>query len=344
VTGYSGKIATQAINKETTLHPLRIVTTILLISNLGISSSCYRLQTGGRPICQDGGTILRDRNIGFRIVDIESAKNKLIAAIWYPTDRTAKGYTYSSGARGSATENAPLRKGIWPLMIFSHGYGGSGIGQVGLMESLAARGWIIAAPDHSDAVNTVRIHGRGNGDFNAIVNYLRENPFSRKAYAYRPIEVKAVLDAMLSAGEFTIDQNKIALAGHSMGGWSVCTVALQDKRIRAVVIYSMGELLWLSGQKYFTPEELKKLAIPSIFFYGEVEKNWNPRGAYAAFCHQYTPSPSYLVEVPGGNHFTYNDIAIAPRAGGTAAQHAFILQATISFLERHMGNKRGIEQ
>lgn len=321
------------------MHTLRIVSIILLISNLGISSACFRPQTGEHLINHDGGTIMHKTNVGFRVLDVKTGKIRLIAAIWYPTDSMATGYTYNSGARGSAAENAPLKKGIWPLMIFSHGFGGSGIGQVGLMESLAAQGWIIAAPDHSDAVNTVRIHGRGNGDFSAIVNHIRENPFNRTSYAYRPIEVKAALDAMLSADEFSVDQNKVALAGHSMGGWSVFTVALEDKRVRAVVLYSMGELLWLSGQKYFEPEELKKLNIPSIFFYGEVEKRWNPRGAYTAFCHQYTPSPSYLIEVRGGNHFTYNDIAIAPRAGGTPAQHAFILKETISFLERHMGNK-----
>ncbi len=312
------------------MHSQRILTIILFIFELVISSACYRLH--------DRGTILRDKNrVGFRVVDIETGKNKLITAIWYPTEHMAKGYTYNSRARGIVAENAPPKKGVWPLMVFSHGFGGSGVGQVGLLESLAAQGWIIAAPDHSDAVNTVRIRGRGNGDFNAIVNYLRKNPFNRKAYAYRPIEVKAVLDMVLSAGEFTIDQNRIILAGHSMGGWSVFTVALEDKRVRAVVLYSMGELLWLSGKKYFEPRELKKLTIPSIFFYGEVEKSWNPRGAYAAYCYRYTTSPSYLVEVPGGNHFTYNDTAIAPRYGGTPVLHELISQITISFLERHAG-------
>ena len=338
--GYAGHIAVQPINKEATLQKPRIINIILLITNLGISPVCFTPQNKGRPINHDGGTIMHEAHVGFRVVDVTKGEIRLLAAVWYPTDSMAKGYTYYSGARGNATENAPLKKGMWPLMVFSHGFGGSGIAQVGLIESLAAQGWIIAAPDHSDAVNTVRIRSRGNGDFRAIVNHLRENPFNRTSYAYRPIEVRAVLDAMLTADEFTVDQSKIALAGHSMGGWSVFTVALEDTRVKAVLLYSMGELLWLSGQKYFEPEELKKLTIPSIFFYGEVEKNWNFRGAYAAFCHQHTPSPSYLIEIPGGNHFTYNDIAIAPRSGGTPAQHAFILKETISFLERHAGSKK----
>jgi len=202
---------------------------------------------------------------------------------------------------------------------------------------LAARGWIVAAPDHSDDVMTVRIRGGEQGDLTDALNHLRDDkPFNRADYAYRPQELRATLDALLASRDFTIDAKRIALAGHSMGGWTVMTVALADARVQAIVLYSMGELNYLSGVKYFEPNELKQLTQPTIYFYGSGEKKLNPRGAYAEFCFERSPPPAYLVEIPNGNHFTYNDRAIAPRAGGTSDQIAHIAATTAAFLDRHV--------
>ena len=276
---------------------------------------------------------------------MDLGERTLTVAVWYPTDATATEFAYGSGkVTGRVAENAAVKSGAWPLIVFSHGFGGSGIGQIQMTEALAARGWIVAAPDHSDPVTTLRIDGQEDDDFNALRDYLKEHPFNRDDYAYRPLEVQAVLDYMLAAPEFNLAPGQVALAGHSLGGWSVMTIALEDDRVQATVLYSMGELNWLAGQRYFEADELARLTTPTLYFYGEDEKALNSRGAYAEFCYENSPTPTYLVEVPDGNHFTYNDRAIAPRLGGTPVQHELILRTTAAFLERHiLGSDISIE-
>ncbi len=277
--------------------------------------------------------------VGYRILDVTMKEKKLAVAVWYPTDAKPKGIVYSTGHKGTVGENAPIKEGKWPLVVLSHGFGGSGIGQVAVTEALAAHGWIVAVPDHTDPVVTHRIGGKGNGDLEALRKHLREHPFDRKTYAYRPLEVQAVLDALLANKDLPIDRECVALAGHSMGGWSVMTVALQDQRVKAVVLYSMGELNWLAGNRYFEKAELAELKRPSIYLFGADEKKLNRRGVYAEYCFEHSSAPCYLVEIAGGNHFTYNDRALAPRAGGSAEQHQAILGATRTFLEKHVLKK-----
>src|SRR5262249_55773997 len=155
--------------------------------------------------------------------------------------------------------------------------------------------------------------------------------FSREAYAYRPSEFNAVIDALLNDKTLKIDSSKLAVAGHSMGGWTAFTQALRDKRVKAIVLYSMGELNWLAGKRYFEADEIGKLAIPSIYFYGQKEARINRNGPYADFCFQHSRGPSYEIEIPGANHFVYNDTTIAPRSGGKPDQIKLIVEVTEEF-------------
>src|SRR5215510_4504807 len=76
--------------------------------------------------------------------------------VWYPVDPAigdGSGNTYSllgglialdSPARRDAT---PAPGGPWPLVVFSHGYGGIRFQSFFLTEHLATRGFVVIAPD-----------------------------------------------------------------------------------------------------------------------------------------------------------------------------------------------------
>lgn len=101
-----------------------------------------------------------ENQIGFRIVDFEESENTIIAAVWYPTDEECESYRYGGILETNRVALDAQVKGNakgWPLLAWSHGYGGGGIGSVFLAEALAAKGWVVAAPDHSDRDRTVRI-------------------------------------------------------------------------------------------------------------------------------------------------------------------------------------------
>ena len=132
-------------------------------------------------------------------------------------------------------------------MVFSHGYGGGGLGAVFFTEALAARGWIVAAPDHHDRHSAVRIRtGRQDFDRAGLLRHAREiagsGPDDRGPYLYRLDEMKVALDGMVESKLFgkIIDRGKIAVGGHSFGGFTslgLCGTIPErrDARIKAVL-------------------------------------------------------------------------------------------------------------
>jgi pimeloyl-ACP methyl ester carboxylesterase len=143
---------------------------------------------------------------------------------------------------------------------------------------------------------------------------------------------------MLAAPEFNVAADKIALAGHSLGGWTALHLALSDARPRVIVLYSMGELNYLfKRQRFFSPEELSQLRIPAYFTYGSRErealKGDGPTNS--EFAYRNVQVPACLAEVRGGNHFVYVNREVA-RSGGNDDQLRRIAEGTASFLGHYL--------
>jgi dienelactone hydrolase len=284
---------------------------------------------------------------GFRTLDIPFGNSVLKGAVWYPTHQMEESYVYNTASSGlaltgSVALNAPVASGSWPLLIFSHGFSGGGIGSAEICEGLAREGYVIVAPDHTDAVLTVRIQGQANGTIQDALEYLENNPFGEGlAYQYRIAEIQEVISYMKQQPEWNINPSKIVYAGHSMGGWTVMKAMAEGPRPTAMVLYSMGELNWLfQGQRYFESPFFEAIDFPTAYFYGGQELDEaldaNRGNVYAAYAFTFSPSPSYGFLVPQGNHFTYNSQAVAPGAFGQPAQLESILRKTVSFLDKHV--------
>jgi hypothetical protein len=110
-------------------------------------------------------------NVGYKVLDVKYTKDDkartLAVAVWYPTAAQPKPHNYGGPTSGNiALDAAPLADGdVYPFLVFSHGYGGSGLGAVFFAEALAARGWIVACPDHHDKHSAVRIRTGQQKDF-----------------------------------------------------------------------------------------------------------------------------------------------------------------------------------
>jgi dienelactone hydrolase len=215
-------------------------------------------------------------SVGTRILDLVDAnradpfqgtdsRRELLVRLWYP--RAVKGecrpapYTdpavwdYFSELLGSALPAvrtnsclaAPILDGVWPVVIFSHGYTGTFTDYTFLFEDLASRGYVVASVDHTYEAAAVALpDGR-------VVKSVFGSPFSdsgradREAFmsaeAVRVLDVQFVVDeiALLNtrpdspfAGH--LDTASIAVAGHSFGGLTALQAIQKDARIRAAVL------------------------------------------------------------------------------------------------------------
>ena len=302
-------------------------------------------------------------NIGYRILDLghrgAGKASPITVAVWYPTAESPQKYTYGGPTRGNVAPDAKpdTQGGPYPLLVFSHGYGGSGIGSVFLTEPLAARGWVVAAPDHNDSHSAVRIRSgmKENFDRRGFLRYAQEignsGPEDRHPYLYRLDEMKSVLDGILESNPFKmlIDREKIAVGGHSFGGFTALGLCgtideRRESRIRAVLLFSTG-----AGVYLFRERELSAVQVPSMYFLGEREKG-QKRGTktmaeLANKLYRSLPPPKYLLEVRDGHHFSFNnrfsDNRAARLLSGSEEQFEVIRRYSIAFLNKHVAGGKG---
>jgi predicted dienelactone hydrolase len=143
----------------------------------------------------------------------------LITEIWYPADPALPDTAHDIGAPGRpifrghpAIDDAPLSSAQtrYPLLVLSHGTGGSAASLDWLAASLAAQGYIVAGVNHP-----------GNNEL---------EPMTREGFMLwweRATDVSEVLDGVLADPALGphIDRARIGAVGFSLGGYTVLELA-----------------------------------------------------------------------------------------------------------------------
>jgi predicted dienelactone hydrolase len=159
-----------------------------------------------------------------------TASRPLTTTIWYPAAATAtKEETIFGGppdeevfvpvtvAAGAEVSSASPK---YPLILLSHGTGGSAIQMMWLGYYLASRGYIVAAVNHHG--NTAAEQQRTGQHVSLL--YTAQGFL---LYWERARDLTAMLDKVLADPVFGphIDQNRIGAAGFSLGGYTVVSSA-----------------------------------------------------------------------------------------------------------------------
>jgi len=315
------------------------------------------------PYQDTGKALAGDRfRVGYQVLDLKDRRDNtervITVAVWYPTTSTPKQHIYGGPTRGNVALNGePSAKGgPYPLLVFAHGYGGSGLNYVFLSEKFASYGWIVVAPDFHDRHSAVRIRTGQQEDFDRL-GFLRHGreisnsgPDDRQPYLYRLDEMKVVLAQVLESEPFGkhIDKKKIAVGGHSFGGYTALGLCgtieeRHDKRIKAVLLFSTGAAGYL-----FRESELAAVKMPSMYFLGERERD-TPRGTktmveLADKVYRNLSPPKYLLEIKGANHFSFNNQLRNSFLRGTEKQFEVIRRYSIAFLEKHIEKNKGASE
>lgn len=180
------------------------------------------------------------RPVGVRTVELVDAsrERRLVAEVWYPADASLAGadldparrdrYTLAPGFPTpwqAAVRDAPAAAGRCPLAVFSHGFAGHRRQSTFFTTHLASHGWVVVSADHAG---------------NTFVDLMTQRDRApaeawRTSMAERPRDVRFLIDEA-TAGRFgDVDTDRVAMTGHSFGGWTSLRVVADEPRIAAVV-------------------------------------------------------------------------------------------------------------
>jgi len=150
---------------------------------------------------------------GFRQITLSDPKSETLnLTVWYPT--SSEGKTVNIGSNPAfvgvtVNPDAPPLPGVHPLLVISHGYNGNWRNLSWIAAAMAAEGYIVAAPDHP-----------GTTTFD-------QNPIDAKKLWRRPHDISRVIDFVIDSPALfgATDKGRIAALGHSLGGWTVMSLA-----------------------------------------------------------------------------------------------------------------------
>lgn len=268
--------------------------------------------------------------VGFRETTLPDASGDrpLHVSLWYPTDET--GPVAEVGANRvfhgiPAITNAKPTADTHPLVVLSHGYGGSWRNLNWLAEKLVHEGYVVAAPDHP-----------------GTTTFDRSLAEAARLWE-RPHDLSRVIDAVTAdptmAG--TIAPRRIAAIGHSLGGWTVAAIGgarfspsrfaedcktyrnprtcglagelgvsttntahldtdMSDPRIGAIVSLDLGLA------RGFTPESLAAFKVPALIFGAGIDIGDLPARMESGYLAEHLPkATATYIEIPDAMHFSF---------------------------------------
>lgn len=275
----------------------------------------------------------------------KESERPLDVALWYPTAQSGTPPSVGDNSVFIGTQalrDAQPAPGEHPLLLLSHGYGGSWRNLNWLAQRMAAQGYIVAAVDHPGTTT----HNKNAKDAQQLWQ--------------RPQDLRRTLDAVLAtpalAGQ--VDSARIAALGHSLGGWTVLELAgarfaagrfiadcqnhqalsscklihilgidqpsaaerlaedTRDPRIKAVVSLDLGLA------RGFTPESLKQISIPVLIMAAQADSDALPARLESGHLTEFIPAAwQRYIRVEGATHFSFMQLC-KPGAAALIEQEA----------------------
>ena len=277
----------------------------------------------------------------------EARDRALPTTIWYP-------------ARPDGT--ADRSHAPYPLILFSHGSGGSRDNYTYLTAHLATHGFVVAACDHQGNVN--------------LVQFAPAEPYMA---VKRPQDISFVLDRLLDSAKGgdqllsgLIDPEKVGAAGHSFGGYTTMALAgaalqlnefrqmcqgpnpttgcgfldfpaqvpeLADRRIRAGLTLAPGlNELW--GENM---HGAASVAVP-IMIMGGTTDVLVPAEKLEVLFPALPPNPRFYVQAVGGGHNGFTDAGNFGGSLGSERMWEIVRTYAVAFFQVYLAGEKGYQK
>jgi len=231
---------------------------------------------------------------------------------------------------------AGLRVTVWapavgvegksPVIVFSHGFHGCATQSRFLTEALAKAGYLVFAPDHRDATCD---GGGAKWRDRPEAPFVKADAWSDAVYRDRADDIHRLLDALKTDERWTAraDWERLGLAGHSLGGYTVLGLAgawpsWRLEGVKAVLALSPYD------QPFLAKKTLGGLEAPVMFQGGTRDLGITPSVRKPGGGYDQSPAPKYFVEFERASHLAWSDFP--------SESHAAIVAYARAFLDRYV--------
>jgi predicted dienelactone hydrolase len=291
------------------------------------ATDSYKLETGPLAVAEVSGIVLHD-----------AKRNKdLRVRIFYP-----------------------VTAGKYPVIVFSHGAGGSESCCESLTRHWATYGYVTLQPVHDDSVAQRRSSGEETLRFPQAVREALKNP---ALWESRPQDISFLLDSLpelqkrIAGLNDKIDPHRIGVAGHSMGSYTAEAVAgalvdlpghpaasFSDPRAKAVLCLSPQG----PGQFGLTAHSFDKISLPFMGITGSLD-NLGPVATAAWHkipFERSQPGDKYELFIGGANHMSFitADTISAARSSQAAAILGYTNSSSLAFWDAFLKDDPAAKQ
>ena len=223
--------------------------------------------------------------------------------IWYPADESAKKQPEDLMAKGVIDAKVTKDDRPLPIIMFSHGSGGTPYQSTYYTRHLASHGFVVVAPPHP-------------GNTTADCLPCTDTAALLDSYLNRPDDIAFVLEALLARNADpgslfynALDANRVGMSGHSFGALDTLRLAASDSRfLAALAMAPPGEnVASRVGGKIEIPVMLMGGALDEVTTLDAQQAYFDSLGADGP--------PHFLLVFLRGGHLSYTDICV-PGLGG----------------------------
>jgi predicted dienelactone hydrolase len=230
----------------------------------------------------------------------------------------------------------PTRGGPYPVVIFSHGFGGSKSAYISLSAHWASNGYVVIKPTHADsgALRQALSEQRDENPSRTIRERMdaAETVWEAQTPAEwenRVKDISFIIDSLVSLEERypelrgRIDMTRVGVGGHSYGAFTAMLIGgvrsfapgakpMADSRVRAIVAISPPGT---SARLGLTRDSFSELKIPALFMTGTMDRGLSeqetPEWRREPF--EYSPpGDKVLVVIEGARHATFTGRLLPP--------------------------------
>jgi dienelactone hydrolase len=245
----------------------------------------------------------------------------------------------------------PEGPGPFPVVLHSHGLGGSREGSAYILEKVAAAGFVVVALQHpgSDTAVLERSdlrQARGRLGLAAALGTAAEQRYGDVPFAVARIDAMQTAPGPLRG---RLDLARTGMSGHSFGALATLVAAGQTvprppgdqwrvPRLRAAIVYSPNKPIAGDARTVLAP-----VAIPMLHFTGTADRTrfdlertpWERTAAFQAI----ERADQFLIVLAGGDHMIFN--GQRPTQSPTPEAHRrLIVDETVCFWKAYLAGDR----